>query len=238
MKTDIQLRRVRKPAVAEAFTLIELLVTLVIVGILAALLLPALAGAKRSARSVRSMSNVRQLGLGMSLYAQDHRQLPRDPREAESSNWVYSITAYVGDVDGVRTCPADPLQAARMRAFTSGYVLNYYTSGGRPLSFNGPLGEPVMAIDPDRDVDSFPRPSETFLLFEASNAGAGPDHVFDDHTHPDTWLVSWGHVLADIDPVRRGRGANSFCRRHVTTISAASLRARIESGDNFAEIPR
>jgi prepilin-type N-terminal cleavage/methylation domain-containing protein/prepilin-type processing-associated H-X9-DG protein len=223
------------------FTLVELLVVIAVITILASMLLPAFSGARRRALAVRSVSNVRQLGLGMHLYASDFGQLPRDPREEGESAWIFTIAPYLTAVDGIRTCPADPLREARMQARSCGYVLNYYTSGGQPASFDNPAGDPLFGFDPDRNVDAFPRPAETFLLFEASNAGVGASRppVFDDHTHPDTWLLGWGHVLADIDPHRHGPGANYlFADWHVRSIPAARLRSRIENGDNFALIPR
>jgi prepilin-type N-terminal cleavage/methylation domain-containing protein/prepilin-type processing-associated H-X9-DG protein len=55
------------------FTLVELLVVIGIIAILISMLLPALAGARESARSIRCLSNLKQLGVVLTMYTQESR---------------------------------------------------------------------------------------------------------------------------------------------------------------------
>jgi len=59
-----------------AFTLVELLVVIAVIAILAALLLPALAKAKASAKCAACKSNLRQLGIALTMYVGDNQKYP------------------------------------------------------------------------------------------------------------------------------------------------------------------
>ena len=88
---------------AMAFTLIELLVVIAVIAILAALLLPALGAAKRKARSIKCLSNMRQWGIGLTLYMDSRRDVfPYEGNFSEDIDegknrqaWFNTVTRYL-----------------------------------------------------------------------------------------------------------------------------------------------
>jgi prepilin-type N-terminal cleavage/methylation domain-containing protein/prepilin-type processing-associated H-X9-DG protein len=77
------------------FTLVELLVVIAIIGVLVALLLPAVQAARESARRVQCANNLHQVGVAMQTYHESKKKLPPGNRTAWFGTWQVEILPFL-----------------------------------------------------------------------------------------------------------------------------------------------
>src|SRR6188508_2895359 len=94
----------------KAMTLVELLVVIAIIGVLVAMLLPAIQSARAAARSAWCKNNLRQIGLAVTQFCDTHKGQFPDWYHAEengSQSWIKTVAGHLENVDEIRYCPED-----------------------------------------------------------------------------------------------------------------------------------
>lgn len=183
------------PTRSRAFTLIELLVVIAIIALLAAILFPVFARARENARKASCLSNLKQMGLAWTMYAQDYdeKALPSGTANVFAAGPEMNVlwNGYVNFdgnnpvSDGTRSpmysymkntqftgCPSAYSMKANGWGFTNyGYNLIYV--GGYRGFVEGYVGTygitppPTATLNP-ASLASISRPSETVLFGDSS----------------------------------------------------------------------
>ena len=189
-----------------------------------------------AANQAKCMSNQRQIGLALLSYANENEGIFPPTTHSTGSwkkerSWIYELAPYLGNVDEIRICPADPAaRRERIRKMNAtSYVLN-------DLVFDSYEHNRLLLI---------PRPSRTVLMFILSESRA--PSITRDHIHGDEW-TTWAAALNDIEPDRHRSGARSgnrtkgsanylFADRHVENIKADTFKSLFDKGTNPAIVP-
>ena len=168
----------------KGFTLIELLVVIAIIAILAAILFPVFARAREKARQTSCLNNLKELGLGMLMYAQDYDEtfarinpgpttfanpvVPGDtvfgyhPDYGYFGSWASVIYPYIKNTQ-IYLCPSSSYSC-------------YGVAYGLPAHGANPAGGRLTMFNNCLKLADFARPAEILMITE-KGGGGGPQYL-------------------------------------------------------------